>query len=312
MPTATIHWLAIAVVAAATAVSMRVASLSFDWISAVKLAAACAGMQALAWFYHVKRPDERLATTLSLIAKLIAFSAAATLLSYAVATMAGTPWDRTLLSWDQALGLDWFAYLDFMQSHPVLETVCRIAYHSLVVQVFFAVGVLGLSGHLKRAEEFVLSYAIAGLIAVIMSALMPAIAMFVHVKAGGHSGLDLNAPFVVTLKSLRDGSLTHISLLQMEGIITLPSFHTALGVIFGYSFWTLRGLRWVGLVVNALLIAGTPINGGHYFVDVFAGAVVAVVAIWGARRATAARYSAQPSAGTAALAGFKPRPIVGA
>jgi membrane-associated phospholipid phosphatase len=83
-------------------------------------------------------------------------------------------------------------------------------------------------------------------------------------------------------------------------------------VIFGYSFWTLRGLRWVGLVVNALLIAGTPINGGHYFVDVFAGAVVAVVAIWGARRATAARYSAQPSAGTAALAGFKPRPIVGA
>lgn len=282
-----IHWLGITVIAAMTAVSMKISGLSFSGFSAARLAIICAAMQLLACFYQIKRSEERIATTLSLIAKLIAFSALPTLLSYAVAANDRPTWDHTFLLWDQTLGLDWFDYLNFIQSYPILKVVCRVAYQSVIIQTFVAVGVLGLHGNLKRAEEFVLSYAIAGLIAIAASGLMPAIAMFVHIGSDDGFTQVVNAPFVATIKALRDGSLTNITLEQMDGVITFPSFHTALGVIFGYSFWVLRKWRWIGVAINVALIAGTPINGGHYFVDVLAGVAVGIIAIWLARRVTA-------------------------
>ncbi len=58
MPAAMIHWLAISVIAAMTAISMKIAGLSFDCFSAAKLAIVCAIMQSLAYFYQFKRPDE--------------------------------------------------------------------------------------------------------------------------------------------------------------------------------------------------------------------------------------------------------------
>ena len=69
-----------------------------------------------------------------------------------------------------------------------------------------------------------------------------------------------------------------------RGLITFPSFHAALGVIFARAFWSVPWLRWPALAVNLLMIAATPVNGGHYFVDVAAGGAVACVAIWAAER----------------------------
>src|SRR5262249_54253832 len=41
------------------------------------------------------------------------------------------------------------------------------------------------------------------------------------------------------------------------------------------------GERWVMLGLNALMLAATPIDGSHYFVDVLAGIAVAGVALGG-------------------------------
>jgi hypothetical protein len=45
-----------------------------------------------------------------------------------------------------------------------------------------------------------------------------------------------------------------------------------------------RWLRPVVVVVNGAMLAATPINGGHYFVDVIAGIAIAVAAIAAARQ----------------------------
>ena len=34
------------------------------------------------------------------------------------------------------------------------------------------------------------------------------------------------------------------------------------------------------MFANGLMLAATPIDGGHYFIDVFAGLAVAAAAIW--------------------------------
>ncbi|MEI7609953.1 MAG: phosphatase PAP2 family protein, partial [Rhodospirillaceae bacterium] len=58
------------------------------------------------------------------------------------------------------------------------------------------------------------------------------------------------------------------------GIVTFPSFHSALAVLL---VWAARGLGRMIIPVaalNAVVLAVTPIYGGHYFVDVIAGITI--------------------------------------
>ena len=62
---------------------------------------------------------------------------------------------------------------------------------------------------------------------------------------------------------------------HFQGVITFPSFHASLGVLFLWAFWRTPVVRWIALILNGALIAATPIFGGHYFVDVAAGMLLA-------------------------------------
>jgi membrane-associated phospholipid phosphatase len=59
--------------------------------------------------------------------------------------------------------------------------------------------------------------------------------------------------------------------------------------------------RWLGGTVNAMMLAATPIDGSHYFVDVVAGVAIAMLALLMAR-AIVARLAAHPAPAKAALA----------
>ena len=67
----------------------------------------------------------------------------------------------------------------------------------------------------------------------------------------------------------------------IEGLITFPSFHTALAVVTAWAFWGTRYIAGPTLVLNLTVIASTVPVGGHYFVDVFAGAAIAGARIAG-------------------------------
>ncbi|WP_082503804.1 phosphatase PAP2 family protein [Methylobacterium sp. Leaf117] len=280
-------WFAILILGAITTLWMRVAGLAVDLPSALPPALACAGLELLATFYLTRRPEPRFAVTLSGLAQIIAVSAFAGLLSYAAAATGGPLWDGTFQALDKALGLDWPAYLHTLNDHPRLGFALSLAYQSLMPQMILVVIVLGFSGRLSAVRDFVLAFMIAGLITVLLSGLMPAMAMFVHLglRPQDFPGLNPAAAYVhlAPLSGLRDGTVRIISLAEIEGIITFPSFHAALGVLFARFFWMSRITRWPGLAVNAMLIAATPIDGGHYFVDVGAGALIAVAAIAAAR-----------------------------
>jgi membrane-associated phospholipid phosphatase len=83
-----------------------------------------------------------------------------------------------------------------------------------------------------------------------------------------------------------------------EGIITFPSLHAALAVILVVALWPVAVLRWGVLALNTLMLAATPIDGSHYFIDVLAGVAVAMVALVAAR-ALAARAERTPMADSA-------------
>ena len=266
------------------------AGLRFDWAGAQPLILACIGLELLAMFYRTWRPDPKLSATLSGLAQVVATSAVAATFSYAVASTGGALWDETLVSWDHALGLDWQAYLAFFDARPRLALIGTLAYQSLLLQLLITLACLGFSGRLRELRSFVLAFVLAAMTTDLLSGLLPAMGTYVHfgLHPTDFSHIQPAAPYlhVGTLNGLRDGTMRVMSIGTAEGIITFPSFHAVLGVMFMMALWPLPLVRWPILVLNLALIAATPIDGGHYFVDVMAGGTIAVLAMFAARALT--------------------------
>lgn len=290
-------WPLIFATAIATALWMKIAGLNFAWTGAGLTSCACVGLETLAFFYRTRRPEPRIAATLRALAQIIAYGACAAPLSYAVASTAGPLWDTTFYAWDQALGLDWRAYLVFVNDHPQLGFAYTLAYRSLMLQIMLVVTLLGFSGRLVALRKFVLAFVVSGTITVLISALMPAMDNFVylHLTPKDFQNLQPAASYVhvAHLTGLRDGTLKIISLDEIEGIITFPSFHGTLGALFLWAFWKVSVARVPALVLNTLLVASTPIDGGHYFVDVIAGLAIAILSICVAHRLAASSAETQ-------------------
>jgi len=86
---------------------------------------------------------------------------------------------------------------------------------------------------------------------------------------------------------LRDGSFRHLVAEGAEGIISFPSLHAALGLLFLLALWPVRYLGWIGVLLNVAMIAATPVDGSHYFSDVAAGLTIALLSWVAVRRALA-------------------------
>jgi len=59
------------------------------------------------------------------------------------------------------------------------------------------------------------------------------------------------------------------------GLVSIPSFHAAAGVLFIWASWGWRTLRWPILLLDIAMICTAPVNGAHYLIDLIAGCVLA-------------------------------------
>ena len=79
---------------------------------------------------------------------------------------------------------------------------------------------------------------------------------------------------------MRDGSLRHLELFKITGIVSFPSFHAASAVLY---IWALSPVRYVGgaaVILNLLMMASTPVISTSCMIDVFGGVALAVIGIW--------------------------------
>jgi hypothetical protein len=278
-------WGPIAAVAAIVALA-PLAGLAVAWPTFALPGGAAAALLAGALFYRRVRPDERIAAALEGTAQLAMFAAVGAPLSY-MAARAGLPLrDAWFDAADRALGFDWGALFGVMSAHPALHAVLNLAYLSFQPQATLAVLALAFTGRLSHLRIFVLAFVLTALITIAVSAVLPAEGAFSHY--GLHPGEGTIMPVSHTswpvFHGLRDGSLITLRASGSEGIITFPSLHAALGLIFALAFWPLPALRWIALAVNVLMVAGTPVEGSHYLVDVLAGLMIALACWVVARR----------------------------
>ena len=276
------NWRIIAVTAVVSASCLAANGFSVEPQGFVFVGLAAVGCEGLAFCYRSCRPDVRLAASLSAVAQMVVLSAAAGALSYVAAARGGPLWDATFASWDQTLGFDWLAYAAAVEAHPALAQLGGLAYDSLKFQLLFVLLALGFSGRTRALGTFVVAYTLAALATVLLSGLMPALGTFpgqnISLNRFPHLAPRDVYESAAAVLDLRGGGLRRFALADIYGIISFPSFHAACGVLIAVALWPVRALRWPVLALDGLMVAATPLCGGHYFVDVLAGAATALAA----------------------------------
>jgi membrane-associated phospholipid phosphatase len=281
-------WTVIATIAGTLVLSSLGGPFVIDWASFQLVTILSLVLCTASSFYANVRKDPLAASALRCTAQIALFAAVGAPLSY-IAASAGLPlWDNSLVAWDLSLGLDWMAWLAFMNKHPTLHWICVAAYSSFLFQTAITVLALAVTGHIVRLRLYVLSFILATLIMIAVSAVMPAQGVWGYLKLSPENYPAITPVtedlHLAVFRGLRDGSFRHLVARGAEGIITFPSLHTAGGLLFIFAMWPVKYLRWIAMLLNITMIAATPIDGGHYFSDVIAGAVVAALCWAAARR----------------------------
>lgn len=276
-------WATLCLVALVDLAAMTLAGFHLAGYGALWIAAVSAAAFGLGSFYSTARPDPRLAALAFSAAYLILFTCGAGILSY-VGTSSNRPLlDAAFARADAALGLDWLAALAFADANPWIGWGLRLAYHSSLLQVAAVLVVLAGTGQLVRLRGFLALFAATGLVTILASIAFPAAGAFVFHNPPAELrdvvGHDAGIWHFVHFEALRSGAMRAIDPSAIEGLITFPSFHTALAVVTAWAFWRTRYAAMPALLLNAAVVASTVPVGGHYFVDVLAGAAIAAACI---------------------------------
>jgi hypothetical protein len=279
------NWIVLGAMGVVFAYSFTLGGFSLEWSGlAVSLGyvALYAGFaQANAW--SSRRRDPQVMFVLGSIAQIVLVTVLMAPLTY-VAAAANFPLrDAELMAVDRALGLDWAAYVAYVDDHPLLAAWLGSGYAMIRWPLFAIPVVLTAAGRYGRLQEFTLAFGLALIATTIISALVPAIGVYQQI------GLDPAALTSLTpqayidqlrdLAPVREGLLRHLDLFGLAGVVTFPSFHAASCLLYAWALWPVRWIRPIAIVANAAMLAATPIIGGHYFVDLIAGIAVAGLGI---------------------------------
>lgn len=284
-----VNWIAIGAMAAALGLGVLFTNFSIE-LSGLMIAVGYVGIYG--GFAHANarspvRRDPQVMFVLGGTAQIVLITAIMAPLTYVAAAINMPMQDSNLLAADRALGFDWAAYVRFVDAHAVLASWINSGYAMIRWPIFAIPVILAALRRYRRIEEFTFAFGLALAATTIISALIPAIGVYQQIGLDPASLKHINVnAYLGQLRDLpltRDGLLRHLDLMGLGGIVTFPSFHAASAVLYAWALWPLRWFRPIIVPINGLMLAATPIDGGHYFVDLIAGIAIAIVAIMAAK-----------------------------
>jgi PAP2 superfamily len=260
------------------------AGLGFEGFARPATWIAC--LLTVAVLCSVLRKLPGLAELAAYLALWIGFSLVGGICTYLAGTASRPLADGALAAFDTSFGFDWTAWVHAIRSWPVLNALLHTAYGSLFPQVIGSIVLFSVGRIEGRNQELLCGAAISLLLVTFGSVLFPALGPWVQ---AADSTLRTAPGYVPDLLTLRGGASLPFVLSRMEGIVSFPSYHTVLAILFIYAH---RGIRWsfpVIAVLNGVMLVSVPAEGPHYLADILAGALVAALAIWLARTLCRAR-----------------------
>ena len=274
-------WLAMSAVAGIEAVWARWVGLSVEgcW----PIACVALGLMAAGALCRRSPSFAAVGDMTAAAGNWIAFTATGCVLTY-LSARCGLPLrDEALESLDRCLHFDWMAWSAWVAAHPPVHLALRMAYASLLPQIVLCCCVLPLTAGARRLSDLFWSAFATLLVTSAASALVPALGAFAH------HGLPARADWLADLLALRRPGPVAFTLHRMKGVVTMPSYHAVLAVLFIHAHRRTGCLGAAVALLNLIVIVSTPSEGGHYLCDVIAGGLVATASIVVVRGAMSAR-----------------------
>src|SRR5438477_8191915 len=280
---AQLNWLVVAAMAVWLAIAMLALHFTIEPFAFGCVLGVAALYGSMGWLHLYRKPvpDPKMTLMLTGIGQLVFIVALMGPLTYVAGAMNLPLQDKLFLALDRAIGLDPKALLDFANDRPELADWLAAGYGMIKWPLLAIPIVLGMTFRFRRLQVFVLAVAIALIVTLIGSALVPAIGTYygLGIDAATMTNLDTSI-YVKQLRdipALREGSLRDLEVFKLAGIVAFPSFHAASGVLYAWALWPVRGFGPLAFVLNAVMLVATPVIGAHYVVDVIGGVAVA----WG-------------------------------
>ena len=281
-----LNWMPLLAMALALVISLAVTKFSLKIDPPLLLGLGLAWLLVAAGQTFWRKGYPRLAFVFGSSAQLELSCLLAIPLSY-VAASANLPLqDASFAHFDRLFGLDWRGYYEFVCARPALVPYFYVAYAMISLPTFGVPILLGWTKNYARLQQFTLACTLTAVVTILVSALLPAIGTYQQYGIPADTPVFTASGYLVQvdeIPAVRDGSLRLLSFETLTGIVTFPSFHASAAVL---AFWALWGVWWMrsfALIAYGGMLLATPLVGGHYFVDVFVGCGVAILAIMAAR-----------------------------
>lgn len=200
------------------------------------------------------------------------------------------PWADAMLSQlDGMIGFDWHAYIRWLDGQRWLLSIMNWTYTGLNGYSIFFFLLLALFPDRRAAcFEFIALFVVSASLCMTLGMFFPAQAAMVYyapdLSGFQHVHDSVGTYHISSLNMLREAPAPVLALDNLPGLVTFPSFHTAMGVVLIYACRRSLLLLVPSLGINLSMIAATPLYGSHYGIDILAGIAAALVTIAIVRR----------------------------
>lgn len=246
--------------------------------------AVAGGIGAITLIYRYLRKDFGIYIALQMTNQLIVGSLVIAALSYLGAWFNYPFIDNKLEVFDHIPGYDWLTYAKWVNSNPLRANIFFFCYRSAGPGIPLVPVVLFLLKEFVPLQRFALGFLVSATFTIVLATFWPArIAfeyygitanMLPHVDVAG--GLH----YLYDYYAMRNHTM-NILPFAFAGLVEFPSFHSTIAIlgIAAANHIRLKPLRYLVILINAIMLISTPVNGGHYFIDTVAGAIIGIITV---------------------------------
>lgn len=279
---------AIVLASGALAVLMAVVmQRSVNWPPFIVGYAASLSLLGIGAYVRAAKSAPRIALALVAVAIFAGFTAASSVLIYALLPLPNPMVDDQLTRIGHAVGYDWQALVLAMTAYPAVTRALGVIYQSALPQLLVTICVLAAYGRGLALHRFLLVGMLALAVCVAVWWLWPSVGYVgvlpltdAEMAAGG---LIYGQDYGAYLTRLLQHGPARITPEVITGVVGFPSYHTVMACLVVWYLW--RTLLFIpALLLNLAMLLATLVHGGHHLADVIGGLVVFALGIWAANQ----------------------------
>jgi len=176
---------------------------------------------------------------------------------------------------DHWLGIDVAQLTTWTAQFPWLVSTLNVTYNTLAPQLVVPLAVLSLAGDRKALWEYLWHLHVSLIGALICLALWPTVYVFTYRHFDPLVAPTMVESCMTQLWGFHSGQSHVVTMQDMQGLISFPSFHTAAALAVT---WALRRQsRWIWVpiaMINVGLVSATVLLGLHYVTDLIGTAAL--------------------------------------